>query len=109
MRWVRKGGCLVREAPDVPGPGQAAVKRTRSSWTVQHEADRPLHQDAYGTAMDACRTKQCLEHVVLRALVEARVGTPQDLEAARLGAAHRVRSEERRVGKECRSRWSPYH
>ena len=24
-------------------------------------------------------------------------------------AAHRERSEERRVGKECRSRWSPYH
>ena len=23
--------------------------------------------------------------------------------------AERVRSEERRVGKECRSRWSPYH
>ena len=23
--------------------------------------------------------------------------------------AHRARSEERRVGKECRSRWSPYH
>ena len=23
--------------------------------------------------------------------------------------AFRVRSEERRVGKECRSRWSPYH
>ena len=22
---------------------------------------------------------------------------------------HHVRSEERRVGKECRSRWSPYH
>src|SRR2546426_11305871 len=22
---------------------------------------------------------------------------------------HRTRSEERRVGKECRSRWSPYH
>ena len=24
-------------------------------------------------------------------------------------AAHVLRSEERRVGKECRSRWSPYH
>ena len=24
-------------------------------------------------------------------------------------ATHAVRSEERRVGKECRSRWSPYH
>ena len=26
-----------------------------------------------------------------------------------LGAVNLVRSEERRVGKECRSRWSPYH
>src|SRR3712207_7894016 len=25
------------------------------------------------------------------------------------GGLHAVRSEERRVGKECRSRWSPYH
>ena len=25
------------------------------------------------------------------------------------GAAEFLRSEERRVGKECRSRWSPYH
>ena len=28
--------------------------------------------------------------------------------AAQVTAAHN-RSEERRVGKECRSRWSPYH
>src|SRR3712207_1094398 len=28
---------------------------------------------------------------------------------ARLPRAGEVRSEERRVGKECRSRWSPYH
>ena len=26
-----------------------------------------------------------------------------------LPASHNIRSEERRVGKECRSRWSPYH
>ena len=26
-----------------------------------------------------------------------------------LGGSTRRRSEERRVGKECRSRWSPYH
>ena len=31
----------------------------------------------------------------------------QILEAIEKG--HQVRSEERRVGKECRSRWSPYH
>ena len=29
--------------------------------------------------------------------------------ADRLGEAALTRSEERRVGKECRSRWSPYH
>ena len=28
---------------------------------------------------------------------------------AAIGAAVGTRSEERRVGKECRSRWSPYH
>ena len=29
--------------------------------------------------------------------------------ATKLGATPQGRSEERRVGKECRSRWSPYH
>ena len=33
-----------------------------------------------------------------------------ELEAAKMiGAGLAARSEERRVGKECRSRWSPYH
>src|SRR5256886_15825156 len=32
-----------------------------------------------------------------------------DLAAEQLGEAIKNRSEERRVGKECRSRWSPYH
>ena len=34
-------------------------------------------------------------------------GTPIMLKAKELGIT--PRSEERRVGKECRSRWSPYH
>ena len=29
--------------------------------------------------------------------------------SANSGDSFRIRSEERRVGKECRSRWSPYH
>ena len=38
-------------------------------------------------------------------------GCGNPVEAARLQPGERVltRSEERRVGKECRSRWSPYH
>ena len=31
------------------------------------------------------------------------------VEKSRLGIPLLIRSEERRVGKECRSRWSPYH
>src|SRR2546422_3736202 len=43
-----------------------------------------------------------------------RVGRPHravgaELDLTRVGDARRERSEERRVGKECRSRWSPYH
>src|SRR2546425_12319053 len=34
------------------------------------------------------------------------MGVPPDLERS---AGREVRSEERRVGKECRSRWAPYH
>ena len=39
------------------------------------------------------------------------VSTPmtQELERCRLALERAARSEERRVGKECRSRWSPYH
>ena len=39
-------------------------------------------------------------------------GLPSALTSASLeynGANYSTRSEERRVGKECRSRWSPYH
>ena len=37
--------------------------------------------------------------------------TRKDVEKIEQEIEHRklVRSEERRVGKECRSRWSPYH
>ena len=33
----------------------------------------------------------------------------RDRKSTRLNSSHHFRSEERRVGKECRSRWSPYH
>ena len=36
-------------------------------------------------------------------------GFMSDLEGKKPNAFLKFRSEERRVGKECRSRWSPYH
>src|SRR2546430_15959882 len=41
---------------------------------------------------------------------EPRMITVQPFDPSSLSAIERaIRSEERRVGKECRSRWSPYH
>src|SRR2546430_6379713 len=42
---------------------------------------------------------------------DAAVGERLELELEEMGVCEAVdrRSEERRVGKECRSRWSPYH
>ena len=45
--------------------------------------------------------------VLLAAVVGTLIGTLLIL--ARRHQSHQPRSEERRVGKECRSRWSPYH
>ena len=39
----------------------------------------------------------------------AYVPVPKDLSKIKTKLAFNLRSEERRVGKECRSRWSPYH
>ena len=36
-------------------------------------------------------------------------GTDEDLRQTKVTQPAVFRSEERRVGKECRSRWSPYH
>src|ERR1035441_4530395 len=53
--------------------------RTKNGWTQQILADHAAHG-----AMLALRCEACFTSISLR-------------------------SEERRVGKECRSRWSPYH
>ena len=42
-------------------------------------------------------------------LPDSALGELEKCEALLLGAVGHRRSEERRVGKECRSRWSPYH
>src|SRR5256885_16416946 len=45
--------------------------------------------------------------IVVAAQREARVDAPQPSDLFSIATLATVRSEERRVGKECRSRWSP--
>src|SRR5574340_1713010 len=86
----------------------ASRRRAELSPRAPHRADlRTARQNAHRAA--------------LLAAAGARVGQPErragdggrgrciGLAARRRGRLSRHRSEERRVGKECRSRWSPYH
>src|SRR3989454_1384784 len=56
--------------------------------------------------LNTCPTGIATQKPELRAKVR---GTPEQVVAYFTWIAEDVRSEERRVGKECRSRWSPYH
>ena len=65
---------------------------------------------------DSSGNRRCLGHITKQGssivrflLVEAAQVTVRSLPEWRSKYFHLVRSEERRVGKECRSRWSPYH
>jgi len=63
------------------------------------------------TVMNSLSMQHALEHIgvstrVLSAIPMASVCEPY---VRRRALRHLERSEERRVGKECRSRWSPYH
>ena len=86
----------VREArrTDEPDPVRAAAAAEQGGAdgiTVHLREDRRHIQDAD-----------------VRALRTA-VRTVLNLELGAAPEIVRIRSEERRVGKECRSRWSPYH
>ena len=66
---------------------------------VNEVAPRPHNSGHY--SLDACQTSQFEQQ--LRAV------SGQPLGSSAMTCKRAVRSEERRVGKECRSRWSPYH
>ena len=78
--WVRRGGVVVL---GYDGDGEGYLDR----WT----ANRWLEYEGTGISIG----DRVLEDTTTRAVT---TGRPQPW-----------RSEERRVGKECRSRWSPYH
>ena len=59
---------------------------------------------------DAAKSRATLRHVVHVNGTRGKSTVCRLIEAGlRAGGLRVFRSEERRVGKECRSRWSPYH
>src|SRR5256885_2445599 len=71
--------------------------------------------DNYAELIDASFREHAIPYFVDRRRAAAHHPVPQVVRAIFLLALHNwphdavMRSEERRVGKECRSRWSPYH
>ena len=65
--------------------------------TLINEIRKNCKTMEFESAVDAAVT-YCIEHDVLKTFLLKHRAEVKD-----------VRSEERRVGKECRSRWSPYH
>src|SRR3712207_8998490 len=77
---------------------------------------RDWSSDVCSSDLDAARQQvhdagvDFLRMLIRPRLTEGRSVTPQVAKpAAWSGEGPAMRSEERRVGKECRSRWSPYH
>src|SRR3712207_9186444 len=86
-------GALLAARPDVARPAPSDVVGLATRLAVPVSVDRALDE------LDAA-TLQVLDAVLL----SATDGLPR----AELPGLLPDRSEERRVGKECRSRWSPY-
>src|SRR5256886_3842076 len=86
----------VREArrTDEPDPVRAAAAAERGG--------------ADGITVHLREDRRHIQDPDVRALRTA-VRTVLNLELGAAPEIVRIRSEERRVGKECRSRWSPYH
>ena len=62
------------------------------------------NQEALGKIADQMTRSGAVKDSYKSAILKREVDFPTGLATVNIG-----RSEERRVGKECRSRWSPYH
>src|SRR5256885_8754820 len=138
MRYIRKPGRSKREPENGVRRRKSAVRgRTHRAapetvqWSFFFFSSRRRHTRLQGDwSSDVCSSDLGAggKRWLRRGGVSDEPGFPRCTEATRrdapasagglrLGSARsrigqkntRVRSEERRVGKECRSRWSPYH
>src|ERR1035437_9706384 len=82
---------------------------------AQTPAQRPPDRQAPAKASSGARPPDPTRDPITPRYVKAKEVPDGAIPSAKedgnfiIGPTHNPRSEERRVGKECRSRWSPYH
>src|SRR6266545_8087197 len=107
MAWASQDQSGVA-VPGVPPADLVLVEADRAFRGLEAGLDTPAgagHPDQTGQA-DRCGGPAAVEHQ----FAVRQVATDQhSVMSERLVLGWGDRSEERRVGKECRSRWSPYH
>src|SRR3989475_10997385 len=86
--WDDLIGCFPRSGADEVTRAVASAKRGFAQWS---QTPAPIRGE------------------VLHRVGDLLVQRKEDIARAMTREMGKVRSEERRVGKECRSRWSPYH
>ena len=97
-------GCRLPDSPDTALSAQGGGVQTQTDETFRPGRRQVL---AAGAAMLAMPAFVCARAASAHVVVVG--GGFGGATAARYLRQLTTRSEERRVGKECRSRWSPYH
>src|SRR6266498_3263859 len=95
--WVSAVQSITPDLPDVSVPFADKLPKPQE-----------LVAGAYDFAEKLLASQRKFAEDVLHATAPM-LTTKQNGSAKKTGPAAKFRSEERRVGKECRSRWSPYH
>src|SRR5579862_3580346 len=109
LRWLARRFTAERL---VAVPNNAQAFERQKFVDILDEVGRRAQQRAEAASRDHSRF---FAHLIDQPLQDAIDQTEITVVEPGLQAAHRIRSnhsgrsEERRVGKECRSRWSPYH
>ena len=90
-------------AIDMTANSLDASMQTISSVTLELAQDKTVNAYALGGyKSDVSKRKQAATAIQNNMNVK-------EISSKMIAGIHIIRSEERRVGKECRSRWSPYH
>src|SRR5437016_440041 len=97
---------VVGEVKSVDAPKLTVLRPDNVTQTLELNEDTSLRRGRESITMADIQTG---DQVIVRGAVEDNVFVPKHLMLFSPAQWKQMRSEERRVGKECRARWSTYH